>query len=184
MPSWSWTGCEGKKASIEVYARAARVELWLNGRIVGRKALKNDCLAKFSVPYEPGRLEAVSYDAQGCELGRCTLTTAGQQTQITAGPEQSSVQAGHLCYIRLRYTDEKGITKPLARGNIKVEVDGGTLVGLGNACPYHERSYLDCVADTYYGEALAIVRAGEGNSLTLTADDGMYSTAVTVPVTR
>ena len=184
MPSWSWTGCEGQKASIEVYARAARVELWLNGRIVGRKALKNDCLAKFSVPYEPGRLEAVSYDAQGCELGRCTLTTAGQQTQITAGPEQSSVQAGHLCYIRLRYTDEKGITKPLARGNIKVEVDGGTLVGFGNACPYHERSYLDCVADTYYGEALAIVRAGKGNSLTLTADDGMYSTAVTVPVTR
>ena len=184
MPSWSWTDCEGKKASIEVYARAARVELWLNGRIVGRKALKNDCLAKFSVPYDPGRLEAVSYDAQGCELGRCTLTTAGQQTQITAGPEQSSVQAEHLCYIRLRYTDEKGITKPLARGNIKVEVDGGTLVGLGNACPYHERSYLDCVADTYYGEALAIVRAGEGNSLTLTADDGMYSTAVTVPVTR
>ena len=184
MPSWSWTGCEGQKASIEVYVRAARVELWLNGRIVGRKALKNDCLAKFSVPYEPGRLEAVSYDAQGCELGRCTLTTAGQQTQITAGPEQSSVQAGHLCYIRLRYTDEKGITKPLARGNIKVEVDGGTLVGLGNACPYHERSYLDCVADTYYGEALAIMRAGEGNSLTLTADDGMYSTAVTVPVTR
>ena len=184
MPSWSWTGCEGKKACIEVYARAARVELWLNGRIVGRKALKNDCLAKFSVPYEPGRLEAVSYDAQGCELGRCTLTTAGQQTQITAGPEQNTVQAGHLCYIRLRYTDEKGITKPLARGNIKVEVDGGTLVGLGNACPYHERSYLDCVADTYYGEALAIVRAGEGNSLTLTADDGMYSTAVTVPVTH
>ena len=43
------------------------------------------------------------------------------------------MQAGHLCYIRLRYTDEKGITKPLARGNIKVEVDGGTLVGLGNA---------------------------------------------------
>mgnify|MGYP000127657315 FL=1 len=94
------------------------------------------------------------------------------------------MQAGHLCYIRLRYTDEKGITKPLARGNIKVEVDGGTLVGLGNACPYHERSYLDCVADTYYGEALAIVRAGEGNSLTLTADDGTYSTAVTVPVTH
>ena len=184
MPSWSWTGCEGQKASIEVYARAARVELWLNGRIIGRKALKNDCFAKFSVTYEPGKLEAVSYDARGCELGRCNLTTAGQQTQITAGPEQSSVQAGHLCYIRLRYTDETGITKPLARGNIKVEVDGGTLVGLGNACPYHECSYLDCVADTYYGEALAIVRAGEGNSLTLAADDGMHSTAVTVPVTR
>ena len=174
----------GKPLGEALYTRVARVELWLNGRIIGRKALKNDCFAKFSVTYEPGKLEAVSYDARGCELGRCTLTTAWQKTQITAEPEQSTVQAGHLCYIRLRYTDETGITKPLARGNIKVEVDGGTLVGLGNACPYHERSYLDCVADTYYGEALAIVRAGEGNSLTLTADDGMYSTAVTVPVTR
>ena len=31
MPSWSWTGCEGRKANVEVYARAARVELVLNG---------------------------------------------------------------------------------------------------------------------------------------------------------
>lgn len=94
MPSWSWTGCEGQKASIEVYARAARVELWLNGRIIGRKVLKNDCFAKFSVTYEPGKLEAVSYDARGCELGRCTLTTAGQKTQITAGPEQAACKLG------------------------------------------------------------------------------------------
>ena len=35
-PSWSWRGCEGMKARVEVYARADRVELWLNGRYVGR----------------------------------------------------------------------------------------------------------------------------------------------------
>ena len=60
MPSWSWTGCEGRKANVEVYARAARVELVLNGHTVGSKTLKNDCLAKFSIPYESGTLEAVS----------------------------------------------------------------------------------------------------------------------------
>ena len=37
MPSWSWTGCEGRKANVEVYARAARVELVLNGHTVGSK---------------------------------------------------------------------------------------------------------------------------------------------------
>ena len=62
MPSWSWTGCEGRKANVEVYARAARVELVLNGHTVGSKTLKNDCLARFSIPYESGTLEAVSYD--------------------------------------------------------------------------------------------------------------------------
>mgnify|MGYP000057836938 CR=1 FL=1 len=72
MPSWSWTGCEERKASVEVYARAARVELVLNGHTVGSKMLKNDCLAKFSIPYESGTLEAVSYDAADHEIGRCS----------------------------------------------------------------------------------------------------------------
>ncbi len=74
-----------------------------------------------------------------------------------------------------------GITKPLARGSIKVEVDGGTLVGLGNACPFIKRSYLDSVTDTYYGEALAIVRMGDGDAMTIAASDGEYSAELTVP---
>lgn len=160
MPSWSWTGCEGRKANVEVYARAARVELVLNGHTVGSKTLKNDCLARFSIPYESGTLEAVSYDAADHEIGRCKLQSAGGATSLTLDAEEPAAQTGHLCYVRLRYTDENGITKPLMRGNIQVQVRGGTLVGLGSACPFNKHSYLDSETDTYYGEALAIVRMG------------------------
>ena len=181
MPSWSWTGFEGRKANVEVYARAARVELVLNGHTVGSKTLKNDCLAKFSIPYESGTLEAVSYDDADHEIGRCKLQSAGGTTRLTLDAEEPTVKPGHLCYIRLRYTDENGITKPLARGNIQVQVRGGTLVGLGSACPFNKHSYLDSETDTYYGEALAIVRMGDGEAMTIAASDGEYSAELTVP---
>ena len=180
MPSWSWTGCEGRKANVEVYARAARVELVLNGHTVGSKTLKNDCLAKFSIPYESGTLEAVSYDAADHEIGRCKLQSAGGTTRLTLDAEEPTVKPGHLCYVRLRYTDENGITKPLARGSIQVQVRGGTLVGLGSACPFNKHSYLDSETDTYYGEALAIVRMGDGDAMTIAASDGEYSAELTV----
>ena len=181
MPSWSWTGCEGRKASVEVYARAARVELVLNGHTVGSKTLKNDCLARFSIPYESGTLEAVSYDAADHEIGRCKLQSAGSTTRLTLDAEEPTVKPGHLCYIRLRYTDENGITKPLVRGSIQVQVRGGMLVGLGSACPFNKHSYLDSETDTYYGEALAIVRMGDGDAMTIAASDGEYSAELTVP---
>lgn len=181
MPSWSWTGCEERKANVEVYARAARVELVLNGHTVGSKTLKNDCLARFSIPYESGTLEAVSYDAADHEIGRCKLQSAGSTTRLTLDAEEPTVKPGHLCYIRLRYTDENGITKPLARGSIQVQVRGGTLVGLGSACPFNKHSYLDSETDTYYGEALAIVRMGDGDAMTIAASDGEYSAELTVP---
>lgn len=181
MPSWSWTGCEERKANVEVYARAARVELVLNGHTVGSKTLKNDCLARFSIPYESGTLEAVSYDAANHEMGRCKLQSAGGTTRLTLDAEEPTVKPGHLCYIRLRYTDENGITKPLARGNIQVQVRGGTLVGLGSACPFNKHSYLDNETDTYYGEALAIVRMGDGDAMSIAASDGEYSAELTVP---
>ena len=181
MPSWSWTGCEERKANVEVYARAARVELVLNGHTVGSKTLKNDCLARFSIPYESGTLEAVSYDAADHEIGRCKLQSAGGATSLTLDAEEPAAQTGHLCYVRLRYTDENGITKPLMRGNIQVQVRGGTLVGLGSACPFNKHSYLDSETDTYYGEALAIVRMGDGDAMTIAASDGEYSAELTVP---
>ena len=180
MPSWSWTGCEGRKANVEVYARAARVELVLNGHTVGSKTLKNDCLARFSIPYESGTLEAVSYDAADHEIGRYKLQSAGGATSLTLDAEEPAAQTGHLCYVRLRYTDENGITKPLMRGNIQVQVRSGTLVGLGSACPFNKHSYLDSETDTYYGEALAIVRMGDGDAMTIAASDGEYSAELTV----
>ena len=71
----------------------------------------------------------------GKELGRCSLRTAAPETQLRAVPEENAVAPDRLCHIRLQYTDESGILKPLKRGILNVEVSGGKLLGLGSACP-------------------------------------------------
>lgn len=184
IPSWSWRGCAGKRANVEVYARAHSVELLVNGRSVGKKELKNDCIAKFRCTYEDGTVEAVSYDAAGKELGRCSLRTAAPETQLRAVSEENAVAPGRLCHIRLQYTDESGILKPLERGILNVEVSGGKLLGLGSACPYNEIGFCGAKTGTYYGEALAVMQAGKDKNLTLTVTDGRYTGSVTIPVIR
>lgn len=79
IESWSWDGCSGKKAQVEVYARADRVELFINGKSVGSKKMKNDCRTSFDVIYEEGIIEAISYDAQNREIARNVLYTAGKK---------------------------------------------------------------------------------------------------------
>ena len=175
IPSWSWNGCAGRQADVEVYARAAKVELFVNGKSVGVKELKNDCVARFKCAYEDGTVEAVSYDARGREIGRNALHTAKPETELRAVPEETSVQPGRLSYIRLQYTDENGTVKPLERGILNVTVTGGKLLALGSACPYNEIGYLDTKTDTYFGEALAVVQAGESETIELTVMDGRHT---------
>ena len=179
LPTWNWRGCEGRRARVEVYARAAAVELRLEGRTLARKRIRRDCLAVFTVPWAPGVLEAVTFDEAGREMGRCALRAAGQRTLLAAQPEKQSVRPGEVCFVRLRYVDEQGDVLPLARGILTVKVEGGELLGLGSACPYNEIGYCTDRTDTYYGEALAAVRAGDDGQVRLTVTDGtLQDTAV------
>ena len=177
--SWSWHGCAGNPAVVEVYTTAASVELQINGKKVGEKRRGKDCRLIFKVQYQDGTLTAIARDANGHETGRDVLRTAGPDTRLLAEPECASTAPGRLCYIPLRYADAQGITKPLERGRIHVQVTGGRLLALGHACPYNADGFLGSETDTYWGRALAIVLA-EGE-VTLTADDGIRYAACTIP---
>lgn len=158
LPSWSWNGCEGKKTRVEIYTSHPRVELILSGRTVGKKRVPKKGRVSFRVPYEAGVLTAIAYEKRGREAGRDTLVTAGSETVLTAIPERETVGPDGLCYVRLRLTDARGLLKPLERCDVRAEVEGGELLALANACPYNERGYSSDVTDTYYGEALAVIR--------------------------
>ncbi len=182
MRSWSYDGCDGTEAKIEVYARAAAVELFLNGKSLGKKKYTGDCIFRFKAPYQNGVLEVVSYDKNGVEIGRDSLKTAGSENKLSILPEQP-LKNGHLCYVRLSFTDENGILKPMEKHRVKVAVSGGNLVALGNACPYNQDGYLKDETFTYYGELLAIVRVNDSSDqLTITAhyDDKQEERTVTI----
>lgn len=183
VESWSWNGCGGKKTKVEVYARVDLVELYINGSLVGRKSPGEKCMAIFDVTYYDGEVRAVAYDAKGIRLAEKKLETAGEETRLMLEPECGMVtKRDGLCYVRMKYTDKSGKVKPLARGKIKVTVEGGTLLGTGNACPYYEGSYLEAVTDTYYGEAMAIIKPSDKDEIVICAESKCGEATVKITV--
>ncbi len=168
VESWSWEGCEGINTTVEVYARGAEAELLLNGTSLGRKTIPANKLTRFNVAWQPGELTAVIYDENGKETARTSLCSAEEETVLQLIPEKETVTTDDLVYLRLRYTDKNGTVKPLARGEIQIRVKGGKLLAFGNACSYNERGYLTDRSDTYYGEALAIIKPD--SDVTVTAE--------------
>ena len=181
LESWSWQGCDGMPANVEVYARGAEAELLVNGKSVGRKPLKNKCRVVFKTTYADGEVTAVSYDDNGKEIGRYTLATAGQDTVLRVRPEESTVKPNGLSFINLQYTDGKGVWKPMEKHTLKVEVENGELAGLGSANAYAEGNYAQDTAKTYYGEAMAIVRAANSGPVRVTVSDENGSHTVEIP---
>ena len=180
LESWAWGGCSGEPAKVEVYARAAQVELFINGKSVGKKNVKK-CRANFNTTYEDGEITAVSYDEKGKEINRYSLQTAGKETILQVRPEEKSVKPEGLAFVQLQYTDTKGIWKPMEKHNLKVTVENGILKGLGSPAPYVKGNYTDDTVATYYGEAMAVVQADGNGPVKVTVTDETRSYVAEIP---
>ena len=180
LESWAWDGCNGEPAKVEVYARAAQVELFINGKSVGKKKVKK-CRANFNTTYQNGEITAVSYDENGREINRYSLHTAGKETVLQVRPEEKTVKPEGLAFIQLQYTDNKGIWKPMEKHNIKVTVENGVLKGLGSPAPYVKGNYTDHTVATYYGEAMAVVQADGNGPVKVTVADEERFYVVEIP---
>lgn len=180
VPSWSWKGCEGKKAVIEVYYNADKIELQLNGKHVGKAKVKG-CLARFKTAYIPGRLTAIAYDAAGKELGRTTLSSANA-SEIRLLPEKSSARVGEPVYVPVVIADACGVVESNADRRLTVSVEGGELLGFGSANPRTEERFDAGSYTTYYGHALAIVRGNAAGELMLRATDGQKEARVRIEI--
>ena len=181
MESWSWRGCAGNKAEVEVYARGAKVELLVNGSSMGQKKLKKTCKTTFHTIYQDGEITAVVYDVKGREISRSSLITAGKETILCLKPEQPTVKKEGLGFIQLQYTDGAGILKPMEKHTLKVSVKGGRLLGLGSACSYNPDGYQKDTVKTYYGEALAIIQADGSETVELLVTDENRSYSLEIP---
>lgn len=159
--SWTWPGCEGKTTEVQVFSQGSEIELYLNGKKIGRKPLK-ECTAKFKLTYHPGTLEAISYDSRGRELERERLKTAGEKTMLRIEPEQDTIRADgeDIAYMNIAITDQNGILNMSTEKRVSVKVEGeGTLQAVGSANPKATESYTGGYFTTYKGRMQAIVRS-------------------------
>ena len=169
--SWSWANCAGNKAEVEVYSAAAAVELLLNGKSLGKKKVK-ECKAVFKTKYAAGTLTAVSYDGSGRELARSELRSANGPLSIAVRPEKEVVNPGEVVYVPVNLEGSNSIVESNADRRLTVTVEGGELLAFGSANPCTEEQYHTGSFTTYYGRALAVVRARASGTVKVSATDG------------
>ena len=170
IPCWSWAGCEGNKVTVEVFVNAARVALIINGKPVGKKKVK-ECKATFKVQYEPGMIQAIAYDAKGNPISEGVLKSASENAKVQLKPEKELVNTGDIVYVKVVIADENGVVEANKDSKVKIEVEGGELLGFGSANPRTEERFDAGEYTTYYGHALAVVRATGTGTIKISAHE-------------
>ena len=178
LPSWTWQGFEGTRATVEVYTRAPLVRLLCNGRAVATKTVRN-CKAIFDFAYEPGELIAEALDRKGKVVSSSQLTTGGNATVLEVLPEKRTAHPGEVIYVPVEFTDGKGTVKPFLEQRVELEVDGAELLGFGSALTKTDEVFDKPYHDTFRGRALAVFRAGDGDSIRITAKSSGFADATT-----
>lgn len=173
-----WDFCEGQTIDVLVYSNAASVELFLNGKTLGRQDIdlekSRDMRAQYAVPFEKGTLSAKAYDKNGAIIAQQSLTTSGDPAAVVmttqadlSSPEGRPVADGRsIVFAEISVADSEGLPVGNARNRIKVEVSGeGRLVGLDNGDSTDYDSYKGDNRRLFSGKLLAMImttdKAGE-----------------------
>lgn len=169
LPSWNWSGNEGKLMDVRVFTKSPRVRLELNGKVIGEQAIdtRTGITATFKVPYEAGVLKAIALD-NGIEVASKELKTTGAPARIKLTADRSTIKANRndLSYIKVEITDAQGNSIPNAAIPVAFSVLGvGEIAGSGNACPTDMESFNSPICKTFHGQALVILRPQKNNTL-------------------
>jgi beta-galactosidase len=175
LPHWNWPGREGKPVAVWVHSNCDAVELFLNGRSLGRKAVERNRHLEWEVAYAPGRIEAHGYKG-GRRILMDRRETVGAPARIGLSSDRRTLKPGEVAVIRAAILDAKGREVPTASNPVRFALSGDAkLLGVGNGDP---RSLEPDHADrrsAFNGLCAAIVQAGDtGGPIRFTASaDGL-----------
>jgi beta-galactosidase len=171
---------------VMVYTNAAGVELFLNGRSLGRKArfsepivlpvgkriFESETFASkyrllWKVPYAPGTLRAVAYDGDGKTVAADERITAGPPARVVLAPDRDRIAADgrDLSFVTVRIEDAKGHLCPLAENEVSFEVTGaGRRVAVDNGDAATFAPFQADSRKAFAGMALLIVGSKRGEA--------------------
>lgn len=157
--SYSFSGDEGMITKVDVYAISPYVELYQNGKRIGKKKARKNGRTPFTIRYQKGDLRAVALDEKGKKIAEETLYSASDTTKVTAAFEEESIAMDSLAHLSFEITDERGIRKMNDDTTITIDrVENADLLSFANACPYNKEGYKTNASKTYYGKSMAILR--------------------------
>ncbi|BDD10695.1 beta-galactosidase [Fulvitalea axinellae] len=129
-----WT--EKSKPHVRVYANADEVELFLNGKSIGkRKADTDEASTELNYPpfsfdlnkFVPGELKAVSY-LKGKKQAETSVRTPGKASKLSLTADISGKkfkpESGDMIFVYATITDANSTTVPDAQNEITFSVEG------------------------------------------------------------
>ena len=162
FPHWNWK--EGEAVDIwTYYSNADEVELFVNGKSLGKKSKTQEVLHAewLEVPFEPGKIEVVSY-RNGKEVARTSRVTAGAPVSVRLTPDRATIAADgyDLSYVTAELVDKDGHVVPDADAMLHFEVSGnGELFGVDNGNAADTLSLKGNEKAMFHGKALAVIRS-------------------------
>ena len=161
IASWNWQGYDNKKAVVEVYADAHSIELYLNGKKIGNKKVK-EYKSLFKVKYKFGTLKAIAYDKAKHKISESCLTT-GKSVTLNVKTSKTKLKTGELAFIHIKFVDENGNIVPYIEQQVDLQLIGESvyLQGFGSAQVKTDETYNTPYHRSFRGSLLAIIRAGD-----------------------
>jgi beta-galactosidase len=168
LPHWK----EGKASRSKSGSMAiAAVELLLNGRSLGRKAMAENGHLVWQVPYAPGTLEARGLTRQACRAGPPRDRRKARRAAPRGRPQAPVRRWADTAPVRVEVLDAHGIVVPTADTPISFALAGpARLIGLGNGNPTSTEPDKGTQRRAFNGLAQALVQsAGTPGASRLTA---------------
>lgn len=142
-PHWNWrekapgwNKKQGDPVDVWVNSNAENVELFLNGKSLGKKDMARNSHLKWTVNYEPGTLEAIAYK-KGKRLTK-KIETTGQPVEVVVTPYKTTILADgkDATVLNITVLDREGREVPDADNLIRFSIEGdGKIIGVGNGDP-------------------------------------------------
>ena len=135
-PHWNWRGKEGTPIDVWVNTNADNVELFLNGKSLGKKNMPRNSHLQWSVNYEQGILKAIAYKKG--KLLTAQVQTTGQPVEVVVTPYKTTILADgrDAVVVNISVIDKQGLEVPDADNLIKFSIEGaGKIIGVGNGDP-------------------------------------------------
>ncbi len=174
LPSWSWTGQEGREMQVEVYSGAEKVRLFLNDKLIGEKPTgrEQEFKAVFSVPYAPGTLKAVGVRGDRA-VAESVLTTTGKAARLRLTADRTTLQADgqDLSFITVEALDSEGRFQSDSDQEVEFAISGpGVIAAVGNGDGQDTAPYQGDRRKLFQGRALVVVRVSrQGGPIHLTS---------------
>lgn len=171
LPHWNWEDKNGKNVPVFVYSSGDEVELFLNGRSLGKKS-KQPYEYRFrwdSVYYESGELKAIAYK-DGKKWAEKHVRTTGKPVKLKLTPDKTVLKSDgeDLIFVRVSILDADGNEVPTAEPVITSSVSGpGMIAATDNGDPTCLIPFHEPKRPAFNGLYLAIVKARRGSEGTL-----------------